>query len=1027
VSDTYCIQLDDVWYQATTNYTLLTDGSQDLTMTSITLEQLNGFEDSEIARTIQYDADTNQTIVATYLDRSQNKITQVTTKPATSTLPATTIIQNGRVISSSTLSVSSPTCTYYDALGRTNRVQDPLGFSTTLTYESGTGWLSSVTDPLGRTTSYQYYGVTEANAGKLKCQTSPAGKKTYYAYTSRGELFRTWGDVPYPAEYHYSEYGDMTNLVTFRGGSGWAASSWPANPGTGDNTYWLYDEASGALLQKIDAQNRATTYTYNTTTGRLETRSWARTVAGVPVMVTNLYNGFGDLVAQNYNDSTPWVAFNNYNRAGLPREIIDATGTNELTYDHANRLLTTYCPNGLLAGITVSNHFDARYGRDALSVLSINNPLSTINYFYDSYGRLGTVSSGVYSAEYGYLANSDLLATTTCKNNGSTVLTTTRSWEYGMRLGSIVNEAGGAVVSSHAYEYDALNRRTRASLEDGSCWRYAYNDRDELTGARRYWPGQDPVTGQQFAYDYDNIGNRKSASSGGDAHGGNLRQTTYAANELNQYTSIFNPGYKDILGVALATNSVTVNRGPADRKVEYFHREISVANDSGPLWQNVSVTSGAATANGALLAPAQNQTLAYNADGNLSFDGTWTYDWDAENRLKAMTMTNIVANLVNSNRLRLDFVYDYQGRRTAKTVRTWGGGNFTNAVTTLFAYDGWNLVAELRSPNSPIQTYVWGNDLGGTMTKAGGVEGLVMLTVCDATRTNCFMAYDGKGNVVCLADGETASIMARYEYSPFGETIRTTGPMARQSPFRYSTRFCDEETRLIYYGFRYFGPSLGRWVSRDPIGENGGVNLMGFVKNRPPNAIDKYGQDGSEPETLLAGEESAEMDAEGGGAAVGIYNRVKAMVQASNAYQRLGSMFMAAEAAKGGDDIEALEAFLAEGNAIVARGVQSGQNATTVLGRYGTDMNLFIEGDSLSAWGKMWQSLGHNILSMPSSWTSGQQAYANLMWLSQSVAHGDSIYLATSVAEEAGATYPLELQFLQLLGYARVGDYMIMR
>lgn len=120
-----------------------------------------------------------------------------------------------------------------------------------------------------------------------------------------------------------------------------------------------------------------------------------------------------------------------------------------------------------------------------------------------------------------------------------------------------------------------------------------------------------------------------------------------------------------------------------------------------------------------------------------------------------------------------------------------------------------------------------------------------------------------------------------------------------------------------------------------------------------------------------------------------------------------------------------LEAFLAEGNAIVARGLQSGQRVTTVLGKYSSDMNQFIAGDSLSKWGKMWQALGNNILSMPNSWDKGQKAYANLMWLSQSVARGDRIYLATSVAEEGGSTYPLELQFLNLLGYVRQGDYMV--
>jgi YD repeat-containing protein len=125
------------------------------------------------------------------------------------------------------------------------------------------------------------------------------------------------------------------------------------------------------------------------------------------------------------------------------------------------------------------------------------------------------VANGNYAAEYAYLPNSDLLQTTTFKNNGDAKLSITRVWEYGSRLKSIANTASGALVTSHTYAYDGLNRRTRATLEDGSYWQYDYNDRNELTGGRRYWPDMTAVTGQHFGYDYDNIGNRETASSGG--------------------------------------------------------------------------------------------------------------------------------------------------------------------------------------------------------------------------------------------------------------------------------------------------------------------------------------------------------------------------------------------------------------------------------------------------------------------------------------------------------------------------------
>ena len=71
----------------------------------------------------------------------------------------------------------------------------------------------------------------------------------------------------------------------------------------------------------------------------------------------------------------------------------------------------------------------------------------------------------------------------------------------------------------------------------------------------------------------------------------------FTTNRLNQYVGIATPGYENILGAALATNSVTVNGGLADRKGEYFHREISVSNPSQPVWQNVTNIAGTFTNN----------------------------------------------------------------------------------------------------------------------------------------------------------------------------------------------------------------------------------------------------------------------------------------------------------------------------------------------------------------------------------------------------------------------------------------------
>ena len=112
------------------------------------------------------------------------------------------------------------------------------------------------------------------------------------------------------------------------------------------------------------------------------------------------------------------------------------------------------------------------------------------------------------------------------------------------------------------------------------------------------------------------------------------------------------------------------------------------------------------------------------------------------------------------------------------------------------------------------------------------------------------MAYDENGNVMGLVSASDGSVVAQYEYGPFAEPLRATGPAAADNPFRFSTKYTDPETGLVYYGYRYYNPFTGRWLNRDLIGEEGGQNLYGFVYNRPISWIDSDGKipiEGPEP------------------------------------------------------------------------------------------------------------------------------------------------------------------------------------
>ena len=87
--------------------------------------------------------------------------------------------------------------------------------------------------------------------------------------------------------------------------------------------------------------------------------------------------------------------------------------------------------------------------------------------------------------------------------------------------------------------------------------------------------------------------------------------------------------------------------------------------------------------------------------------------------------------------------------------------------------------------------------------------------------------YDANGNVGQLVDAAGGALAAHYEYDPFGNTLVASGSEAGSNPFRFSTKYFDTETGLYYYGYRYYSPELGRWISRDPIGEQGAILFLG--------------------------------------------------------------------------------------------------------------------------------------------------------------------------------------------------------
>jgi RHS repeat-associated protein len=167
-----------------------------------------------------------------------------------------------------------------------------------------------------------------------------------------------------------------------------------------------------------------------------------------------------------------------------------------------------------------------------------------------------------------------------------------------------------------------------------------------------------------------------------------------------------------------------------------------------------------------------------------------------------------------------------------------------------------NLIAEQTIHESPsigemnpntINYYVWGLDISGSFQKAGGIGGLAAVHLSHvpieggaeqySVYTPC---YDANGNITEYTD-TNGVVVAHYEYSPFGQTLNQYGTMSEAFPFRFSTKYRNNESDLYNYSYRFFAPALGRWMNRDPLGEPGGENLYSYVGNCPLSERDPFG------------------------------------------------------------------------------------------------------------------------------------------------------------------------------------------
>ena len=693
-------------------------------------------------------------------------------------------------------------------------------------------------------------------------------------------------------------------------------------------------------------------YTYNAD-GSLATRTWERTDGSNRLRTRYGYSDHRQLTSIDYGSTiltayptnspfyTPSVTFG-YDRAGRVRYRGDGTGHTRLEYRYDGSLLTELpvLPSSEADAVVASGKhlrrtFDS-YGRQTMLEASWGASLGStssqgsythspyVTYGYSTADRLSTITSAGFTGTITRTASQDSISIGTSGmmyppystyNTIAKSATGLPSQHTAMYAIGYNNQSNATYsMSSSAFTWDSNRLATRGGENGGATkWNYAYDAKGQVASAKKtFVSGGADFKGTETLYYYDNIGNRDVMKEGP-----TLRETNYVTNERNQYTSVARPAAQltaQVVGQrsnSTAKIKINSNDSAVLENVEYlpsstglyFYKEIANTPSSpasGDIFEPLY-----ATQNGVDISPSQpdfafvgavSVTPQYDLDGNLTYDGRWTYTWDGENRLTKMTAPVWTQPSVGGYQspepggntieaLTMQFTYDGLSRRVTKTVT----GGTTGTSREGYLYDGWNviMVAQLDATSGPTSgafqlrkwSCIWKPDVGSSLharsswQAAGGVGGLAWM------QTGIAQAYyppyqmgsaeihipmaDHMGNIrhyfqiKSVAGSVTGQISGNLEYDAFGREVRawgtTTGatpppglpvnrPFIDQLPFHFSSKFTDQESGFNYYGYRFYNADWGRWLSRDPIGERGGNHIYAFSYNSPVVFFDILGQ-----------------------------------------------------------------------------------------------------------------------------------------------------------------------------------------
>ena len=735
----------------------------------------------------------------------------------------------------------------YDQYGNRTNITDALNNSTSFSYDI-VGRLTGHTDALGRTGSLAWddrdrlaqivNAAGETNSfvrdgnGNVTAWTNALGYVSTYGYDAENRL----AAITLPGSSSpflsggYDNMGNLTNVTDALGdviSLGYDSVNRLTSVTDPLGKSWqLTRNANGWVTQVTDPNNHVNRLAYDAVG---QVTAWTNALGQVATFGYDKLGNLGTvtdarnnsllfdyapccqnrLLSITYADTTEQFAYDgvkhvtNYvNRAG---QVIS------LTYDAANRLTQkAYFENSgaTVAVAEVGFAYDNANQLTGVAATVTGGPVvSALGFAYDAAGRLtnevqqvGQASS--LSVGYQYYADGRRKQLTYPDGTFITYEYNANGW-----LTAIKDGGTNTIVS---YEYDAAGRRTKRTLENSTFTVYDYDNASQLTNIwHQQVNGNTTNTISQYQYGYDDAGNRTWVKR---AHQSDLGDV-YAYDAANQLTNVLydamnpesNPsGWSNSVGYVFdaAGNRTNVTQitnlpSPVTNVAEYVANNLNEYTSVG------------------------GTNYTYDAKGNLTSDGVWTYGYDYENRLVSATSASSA----------VQYQHDAFGRLSERQT------SGENASTNRFYYAGWQLVSEYDGAGALQTKYVYGS----------GIDEPVRMTHYSPVTTHYYFHADGLGSVAQISDA-TGAVVESYTYDVYGTpTIYDSSFIPHPSSLvgnrlLFTGRDRDPDTGLYNSRYRYYSPTLGRFVQPDPIGLAGGdLNLYRYAGNNPVGAADPFG------------------------------------------------------------------------------------------------------------------------------------------------------------------------------------------